>query len=217
MISLKTISIFFSIFILGYQNPDLPKRIYDKEFKHEFFVIVKKINPSKNKKYYWFKGGKIHNSEFGATNELLNGKYIKFYLTNQLAEQGFFKNGLKKGIWKVWYENGTLSKIENYKNGYLNGKYEEFDNNGRLIFSGNYRNNKKHGYFINHQKKDTVRFKNDSVFVKEIKEKKKKSKDINPKEGKSKEVKSQKQPKENKQNVKAKKSWGIFKKKTNNG
>lgn len=216
MISLKTISIFFLIFLSSFQNPDLPKRIYDKEFKYEFYTIIKKINPSKNKKYYWFKGGKIHNSEFGATNELLNGKYIKFYLTNQLAEQGVFKNGLKKGVWKKWFENGTLSKIENYNNGHLSGKYEEFDNNGKLIVSGNYRNNKKHGYFIYHQKKDTVRFKNDSVFIKEIKEKKIKSKDVNPKKNKSKEVKSQKQPKENKKNVKDKKAGVFSKKEINN-
>ena len=151
MIFSKTISIFFLIFLTSFQNPELPKRIYDKEFKYEFYTIAKKIKPSKNKKYYWFKGGKIHYSVYGATDELLNGKYIKFYLTNQLAEQGTFKNGLKKGIWKNWNENGTLSKTENYSNGYLNGKYEEFDSNGKLFISGIYRNNKKHGYFIYHK------------------------------------------------------------------
>jgi len=212
MILSKPIFILVLIFLSSFQNPELPKRIYDKEFKYEFYTVTKKIKPHKNKKYYWFKGGKIHNSEYGTTDELLNGKYIKFYLTNQLAEQGIFKKGLKKGLWKNWNENGTLSKMENYSNGYLNGKYEEFDSNGKLIVSGIYRNNKKHGYFIYHQSKDTVRFKNDSVFVKKIKEKK-----IKEEEVKTKKVKPQIQQKKSKQNIKTKKSfWHIFKKKTKN-
>lgn len=199
---MKKFKILISIIIfilLSFQNPNLPKKVSDKEFRYEFFTKIKKIKTKKNFTYYWFKGGKIHLSEFGSTNELLHGKYVKYYLSNQLAEQGNFKNGLRIGLWKNWFENGKLAKIENYSNGRRNGKFEDYNELGKLVRSGYYKNNKKHGTFIDFIKKDTIKYKNDSIKIKKIKLKKEKNKNILPKEN---------TPSKAKRNI-----WSFFKKK----
>lgn len=155
--------LFVGTLLVSFKDPYLIKRISDKEFRYEFYTIKKEVNPEKNKTYYWFKGGQIHKSEFGFSGELLHDEFKKYYLNNQIAENGFLKKGLKKGIWKTWFTNGKIQTVSNWRDGILRGKYFEFNVEGNLVSSGKFYNGQKHGKWINHNSKDTLNYKNGNI------------------------------------------------------
>ena len=154
---------------MSFSDPYTIKRISDANFRYEFYTTAKKIKPKTNKIYYWFKGGLIHNTQSGMTGELLHDKFIKMYHSNQLAEQGTFKKGLKIGLWKTWFTNGMVETTQKWRNGLQSGKFFRYDENGFLIEKGSFNCGKKHGSWINYIKKDTVVYKEGVVFVKKEK------------------------------------------------
>lgn len=202
----------FIISLLGlvsFQDPYSVKRISDKNFRYEFYTTSKKINPSKNKTYFWFKGGLIHEAEFGVAGEVLNGSFKKYFHSNQLAAQGDFKKGLKVGLWRSWYENGKIESTQIWKSGQKNGEFVKYNDTGEILEKGRYKKNSKHGLWIDMIKKDSLIYKKGTIFLKKKKltdEEKKKirlERKIKNKKGNSKEQKTLK-----------KKSWfsKLFKK-----
>ena len=89
----------------------------------------------------------------------LHSSYMKYYKSNQLAEQGEFDYGLKNGIWKEWYENGQIKQTIEWRKGLKSGASISYDTIGSPIEKGIYRNNKKAGTSINLKMKDTIRYK----------------------------------------------------------
>jgi antitoxin component YwqK of YwqJK toxin-antitoxin module len=67
--------------------------------------------------YYWYSANAIHSTQGGFSGQLLNGRYTEYYLNKNLKEQGFFKKGLKSGIWKTWNEDGIIKQTSNWKLG----------------------------------------------------------------------------------------------------
>lgn len=182
-LKIKLLSVFFLIVtlaLLSFSDPYTIKRISDENFRYEFYTTTKAVTAKQYRTYYWFKGGAIHQSESGMVGELLDGKFTKMFLGNQLAEQGTYSNGLKKGVWKTWYLNGVMESKQYWDNGFKKGSYFHYDNNGQLIEKGNYRSNKKQGKWINYTRHDTIVYKQDQVFVKKpklTKEEKEKAKE----------------------------------------
>ncbi|WP_162126050.1 toxin-antitoxin system YwqK family antitoxin [Flavobacterium phycosphaerae] len=144
----------------SFQEPRLKKRITDSNFKYEFYVTDNKPDVMSDRVYYWFKGGAIHNSENGIAGELLDETFDKFYLNNQLAESGTFKNGLKVGLWKTWHTNGFLATSQYWNDGRRKGMNFHYSDRGELIEKGRYSRGKKQGVWINFISKDTVTFNN---------------------------------------------------------
>lgn len=175
LISLKTkvLSRFsyllLAVLLMSFSDPYAIKRISDLNFRYEFYTTDKKVNPKANKIYYWFKGGLIHNAQAGIAGVLLDGTFIKMYHSNQLAEQGKFKNGIKVGIWKTWHPNGVIETTQNWGNGIKSGKYYRYDENGILAEKGNYRGDKKQGRWVDYVNKDTIVYKRGVVFIKKQK------------------------------------------------
>lgn len=157
--------------MMSFADPDpyLVKRTSDNNFRYEFYTTDKKVTARKNKTYFWFKGGAVHYAESGIGGLLLDGKFTKMFHSNQLAEQGYFENGLKKGTWKTWYSNGTIETTQYWSGGLRVGSYYRYSQAGEVLEAGNYRNNKRHGKWIDHVKKDTVEFRRGNVFVKKQK------------------------------------------------
>ena len=116
--------------------------------------------------YYWFKSGEIHNAVSAAGGLVLHKTYLKYYKSNQLAEQGSFNYGLKTGYWKTWYNNGQLKTLETWINGYKQGACKAYDSLGHIVKEGAYRNNKKSGYWVDHVKHDTLFYKKDAALSK---------------------------------------------------
>ncbi|WP_330443309.1 toxin-antitoxin system YwqK family antitoxin [Flavobacterium sp. C4GT6] len=149
----------------------LKKKISDPDFRYEFYTTDKVVKPESDRHYYWFKGGRIHSSEYGTGGELLHDEFFKYYHSNQLAEAGKFKNGIKEGYWKSWFENGTLQSKAYWNDGQLDGSYYAYDETGNLVEEGRYKNNKKHGRWINYIKGDTLKYKRGELVVKKVKAK----------------------------------------------
>lgn len=158
-----------SFLFLSFSDPYLVKRISDKDFRYEFYTTPQKIKPKTNKTYYWFKGGLIHNAQAGISGELLDGDFTKMFHSNQLAEQGKFKLGVKHGFWKTWHENGKIATTQYWNKGLRTGIYNAYNREGLLLEKGEFRKNLKHGIWVDFTKKDTSVFKNGSELVKEKK------------------------------------------------
>lgn len=155
--------------LLSFSDPYTIKRISDQNFRYEFYTTDKKINPKKSKTYYWFKGGLIHNSQAGITGDLLDDKFIKMYHSNQLAEQGEFKNGLKVGLWKTWHPNGKIQTIQYWSNGLKSGDYYCYDENGVMTVKGKFNHDIQIGKWIDYTKQDTLVYRKGIVVVKKTK------------------------------------------------
>ena len=141
----------------------LVKHLSYDDYKLNFTVTEGTLNPVQLKTYYWFKAREIHHSVGGYSGQLLHGDFTKHYLSNQLAEQGAFKNGLKHGIWKYWYENGNLKRIESWKKGRREGVTIHYNPEGKIIKKGQYFNNRKEGPWIDYKKKDTINFRKGKI------------------------------------------------------
>lgn len=48
-------------------------------------------------------------------------------------EEGFFRNGVKEGVWRRYSEQGDVMAVENYRWGQKNGKNIYFDNFGQPL------------------------------------------------------------------------------------
>lgn len=172
---MKTTQLRFFLFLLlsmsffSFDNPSFKKKITDTEFRYEFYTVLKRPVIKADREYYWFKAGAIHNTEFGLSGEVLDGEFEKFYLSNQLAEKGKFKKGLKAGLWKTWHINGTMASKVFYNNGQKSGTYYGYNPQGILVEKGKFKNNKKHGRWINYISQDTLVFKKDKIVIKKPK------------------------------------------------
>ena len=145
---------------------DLQKRtVREKGFDIECYISLKKLKSYDDDKiYYWFKSGGIHQSLSNIGGDVLHDSYLKYYRSNQIAEQGIFNYGLKTGVWRDWNEAGQLVLQEQWNNGYKHGKSISYNTNGDLKLKGDYKNNIKVGRWINYKTKDTVYYKKDAVF-----------------------------------------------------
>jgi len=185
---------FLSLFLVAFSDPYMIKRISDANFRYEFYTTDKKIKVKDHKVYYWFKGGAIHSAESGIAGTLLDDKFVKMYHSNQLAEQGQFKEGLKVGLWKTWHPNGTIETIQNWKKGFKYGDYFRYDQNGTLAETGEYSKDLKSGKWVNFEKKDTLVYKKGILVPK--KQKLSKSQEYKQKEEQTKLEQSQQRAKE---------------------
>lgn len=158
-----------AVLLVSFSDPYTIKRISDLNFRYEFYTTEKKVEPKTNKIYYWFKGGIIHNTQAGIIGELLHDKFVKMYHSNQLAEQGEFKNGLKVGFWKTWHPNGTIQTTQYWKNGLKSGKYFRYDKNGTIAERGNFNRGLMSGKWIDYEKKDTLTYRRGIVFIETMK------------------------------------------------
>ncbi|WP_281239381.1 toxin-antitoxin system YwqK family antitoxin [Flavobacterium praedii] len=159
-LSLSPLYFFITFLLVSFSDPYSIKRISDQDYRYEFYVTNKTTTPKANKVYYWFKGGAIHSAQGDFGGDLLNEVFLKTYHSNQIAEKGNFKNGLKVGIWKTWHPNGSLESTQKWSRGLRTGMYNKYDKNGLIEESGCYKNDKKQGKWYDFVKKDTVNFNN---------------------------------------------------------
>ncbi|WP_264566845.1 toxin-antitoxin system YwqK family antitoxin [Flavobacterium sp. N3904] len=168
-LSLSLLSFFIALFLVSFSDPYSIKRISDADFRYEFYITKKTLTPKANKVYYWFKGGAIHSAQGDFGGELLNDVFLKTYHSNQIAEKGNFKNGLKVGIWKTWHPNGSIESTQKWANGIRTGMYYKYDENGLVAETGCYKNDKKQGIWYDFVKKDTTKYRDGIPVVKKQK------------------------------------------------
>lgn len=119
--------------------------------------------------YYWFKAGRIHHTQGGFSGRLLNGHFTSFYLAKNLKEEGYFKKGVRSGLWRNWRENGILERAAYYRKGQENGRFVRYDDSGVVKQTGRMKDGKLHGYVKTYVSQDSVTnvyYKNGAVAVK---------------------------------------------------
>lgn len=152
-------------------------KVNDEKITHKICVdiIEKKVKEKKENTYYWYSANGIHTSVGGYEGKLLQSEYSALYLDNNLAEKGFFKDGLKDGEWKKWYPNGKLMETVTYKNGQKDGLLKSYAEDGSLKSEENYKKDVLSGSvrtFENNKLVSEKKFKKGVEIVKEEKEKK---------------------------------------------
>jgi hypothetical protein len=162
----RNIFIFFAFALVSFGDPYAIKRISDKDFRYEFYTTDKKVKPKATKTYYWFKGGLIHEAQGGIAGDLLDDKFTKMYHSNQLAEQGQFKNGLRIGLWKTWHQNGVLATTLSYSKGLRSGKYFRYDESGNLVENGKFSSDVKTGKWTNNESKEIITYRKGTIVKK---------------------------------------------------
>jgi len=79
-------------------------------------------------KYYHKKGG-----------ELFLDREIVYYKNKQKKIDGEYKDQQRNGLWKAWYENGTIWSEGEYKDGKRNGIGISYYENGKIYIEGMYK------------------------------------------------------------------------------
>lgn len=141
----------------------LNKQLSYDDHKVTFSISEDDLNPVRLKTYYWYKAQKIHASVGDYSGELLHGDFTKYYMSNQLAEKGKFRLGLKDGVWKSWYENGALKTVQSWRRGIRDGVEVVYSDKGEITKQGRYVKNVKQGEWIDYAAGDTIHYHNGEI------------------------------------------------------
>lgn len=72
---------------------------------------------------------------------MLDGEYRSWDETGKLKDSGFYKEGLKTGVWIEWVENGEMRSLGVYKKGWRDGDWRYYDKSGKFLYIRRYRKN----------------------------------------------------------------------------
>ena len=75
----------------------------------------------------------------------INGFIYDLYPNGDTLSVGFYKNGLKSGLWKVYYKGGVLKEERYFKKNKRQGLYIGFYKNGAKNFSYTFLNDEYNG------------------------------------------------------------------------
>ncbi len=74
-------------------------------------------------------------------------KYIFRNGEGNVLAKGRYKNGMRVGKWKFYYENGKLKSKGKYRKNCREGRWKEYHNNGKLRSNGKFNSDAKDGYW----------------------------------------------------------------------
>ena len=78
---------------------------------------------------------------------LQHGLCISYFPDGTIQDSGYYKYGLKEGIWQEWQENGQIKMAGYYHNGYKEGIWKYYNNTGKLIALQEYKAKGKKIFF----------------------------------------------------------------------
>ncbi|WP_026898454.1 toxin-antitoxin system YwqK family antitoxin [Daejeonella oryzae] len=128
-------------------------RIYESDLS-----ILAEIHPIKSmgqiytdRDYYWCSANEIHSTQGGFGGKLLNGTYIEYFPNKNLRVYGYYRNGLKNGVWKSWNSCGKLNAYVTWSNGHKNGRYMYYSESGNIQEQGVYHKDLLNGWIKYHR------------------------------------------------------------------
>ncbi|MEZ4798679.1 MAG: hypothetical protein R2809_02645 [Flavobacteriales bacterium] len=65
------------------------------------------------------------------------------YPNGNVRSEGIYERGFEDGLWKYYYEDGTLQEEANYKMGKFHGSVFRYHPNGKLMVEGYFKNDKQ--------------------------------------------------------------------------
>lgn len=82
----------------------------------------------------FYENGQRQNRECFNDAGLRNGRYFEWSENGNVLVTGYYFNGQKQFVWKVFYPNGNLKSIATYQLGSLSGAYSRYYGNGKKMF-----------------------------------------------------------------------------------
>lgn len=101
----------------------------------------------------YLKSGDLLNI-YNYTNGVLEGAQYMYYPENKesrkiaLMEEYYCQGGLMDGVWKQYYELGTIKAKGQYRKGLKQGRFEYYFLNGKIDKKGRYIDDKKNGLWF---------------------------------------------------------------------
>jgi antitoxin component YwqK of YwqJK toxin-antitoxin module len=99
------------------------------------------------------------------TDSSYHGKYKRFFISGNLAEESDFDNGVQVGVKKLFFENGKVEQETQYKDGVVNGFYKVYYESGEKKVEATIVNGKFEGIFKKYYEggalEEVVTFKDD--------------------------------------------------------
>ena len=100
---------------------------------------------------YNYRNGKTSTFTYkGDFNGIRDGVWKVYYPNGKIFYTANYKNGILDGTFKLMTDNGGKICEINFNDGYLNGKYIFYFENGNILYEGNYTNHKKTGIWTNY-------------------------------------------------------------------
>ena len=82
----------------------------------------KRINLKPDRFYYGYYLNRLFYKQGELQGKPLNGKFSRYDMNENIIESGYFKVGLKVGLWKELSAQGALTETKEYRKGILCGK-----------------------------------------------------------------------------------------------
>ncbi len=95
-------------------------------------------------KYYSFYGEHLSNIE-SYNKGLKNGISREFYSDGSISQEKSWENGILDGPWRMWFPGNKPRLETQYKNGKINGLFKSFYPDGTLEISGSYQDDIRAG------------------------------------------------------------------------
>ncbi|MCX7698441.1 MAG: hypothetical protein N2114_03120 [Candidatus Goldbacteria bacterium] len=81
--------------------------------------------------------------EFEYKNNVRWGQCRRYYNNGKLWEEVYYNNGKREGTYRLYYPDGRIKEEVKYKDGFRDGIYKIYHEDGRVIEHGNYKKNNR--------------------------------------------------------------------------
>lgn len=148
-----------SLKALGWEKMDAITFIFTKAYRNR---------PDSIKKIPSLKQLVFKNGAWNFKNTLYTGKYIDYYNSGRIQNEGMLVDGKLNGKLIVYFRNGSIKSVASYKDGLLDGMMNEYYKNGRLALTRKFSQGRDielwDSYFINGQKEKEKKFKKETLY-----------------------------------------------------
>ena len=152
------------------KNKDSLKRLRPEQLDGIIYIFTKayRNRPDSLKKIPSLKQMVMKNEVWNLNGIPYSGKYIDYYNSGKIQNEGILLNGKLNGELTVYFKNGNKKLVSNYKDGILNGVWNEYYPNRVLMNSRKYAYGKMVGhptyYFVTGQIMDEIKPKKATIY-----------------------------------------------------
>ena len=152
------------------KNKDSLKRLRPEQLDGIIYIFTKSYRnrPDSLKKIPSLKQMAMKNEIWNLNGIPYSGKYIDYYNSGKIQNEGTLLNGKLNGELTVYFKNGNKKSVSNYNDGILNGVWSDYYPNGVLMTARKYAQGKSLGYdahyFINGQIMDEIKPKKATIY-----------------------------------------------------
>jgi tetratricopeptide (TPR) repeat protein len=139
------------------KNADSLKLLGFEELASVTYVFTKEYRkrPDSVKRIASLRQMQMKDGRWNLNDVVYSGKYIDYYNSGRIQDEGTLFNGKLNGELKVYYLNGNLKSLDNYKDGIPNGSKILYYKNGAMMQKAEYTEGRNTGrwetYFLNGQ------------------------------------------------------------------